>query len=120
MSVVSDWGETGHGLLESYMGSVTGTYAQAANTKSITTAVRRRPARGEDLDGQLDPDEVLWTVPASEFTSGFSGTNPVNPNSGDTWTVSGERAYRVARAELRGGGAYWLLTTRRQRLKGTA
>lgn len=100
-------------------GTVTITYAQGSNTQSITDAIRLGAARRQDL-GNLDQDDDVFLVLAERFESGFSGTNPVNPSGKDTITVSGEKAWTLDVAQLRGAGAYWRLEVSRRRQAGDA
>lgn len=94
-------------------------YAQGANTKTIATAWRIPPTDRQPGEGLDEVGELLGVL-ASEFTSGFSASNPVTPSPGDAVTVGSEAAGRVARASLTGGGSYWELEIAKAVQRGTA
>lgn len=95
------------------------TYAQGGNSKSITTAWRVEPISRGLVPG-LDAPTTAVGVPADEFASGFSSSNPVVPAGRDVVTVSGEKAWEVEAAELVGGGTYYQLTLSQRVQRGTA
>lgn len=97
---------------------VAGTLAQGSNTKAVTVTVRRasrtRPGPGETLD--LDNARLL--IKASEFASGWSGTNPVKPAPGMTFTVAGERVWTVGDVEQLALGHLYALDLGRRVQRG--
>lgn len=103
-------------------GEVSGTYAQGTNTKSSVVAWKASENRSADGAG-VDLDRCVLVFEASEFTSGFSSTNPVRPGGGDTYTISGEAAWTVDPVGRDGGvpmipGATYELRCSRRRQRG--
>lgn len=95
-----------------------GTWADGSNTKAVTLYGRHGHST-LPTDG-LDVDRFKATVPATAFASGFSGTNPVKPCAGQTFTVSGEAAWTAERVEAIGLGAGYLVELSRTVQKGQA
>lgn len=119
MSVFSDaLDRVFDGLVRQFGGQAV-TYAQGSNSKSIaSTACVRKDLRRGGSDG-LDPDTCTFLVKATEFASGFSGTNPVLPSARDSVTVSGEKAWEVdpsdpQAVQLVNGGVYVIRASRRR------
>lgn len=121
MSLASDMLELGRETLNGVFGGTAGTFAQGSNTKAGLAAdwTRLRNRRAGDAGLGLDEDESTWQASLAFFASGFSSSSPVIPTPGDTWTVSGEKAWTLVTV-AKPGEAYYSLTFRRRRQKGQA
>lgn len=99
--------------------ALSGTYAQGSNTKTVA-AYRPQSIRNAPGEGGPDMDETTFYAAATEFTSGFSVSDPVVPTQGDTYTLSGERAWTVRRVEPLAFGHLHAIHCDRQRQRGVA
>lgn len=120
MTIFGDLMGLRRSVLNEVFGGVAGTYAQGSNTKTAGDAASwtrlKRNGRGEGLG--IDEDEAYFEVEGAFFTSGFSGATPVIPTPGDTFTITGEKAWTVRSVKLIGDD--WGVTCGRRRQKGQA
>jgi hypothetical protein len=100
--------------------AIAGTYAQGANTKAMTGQVRHRSGRANPDRRALELDGARVIFSAVDFASGFSGSSPVRPTTGDTFTISAESVWTVALVEGLGAGAGFALTFTRRTQKGAS
>lgn len=99
--------------------AVSGSYAQGANTKSITTARRHAPVTRAGPPGELDEARTEFLIAASEFSTGFSASSPVVPSAGDIFTVDGV-VWTVDGPEMQGAESFWLLPCSRRIQRGAS
>lgn len=123
MGITSEMAGLGFQVLNELEGGVAVTYADRTNTKAIpaTSATRTKLVRG--VEGVTDRDTCTFQILTSEFDSGFSGANPVNPSAGHTITISGEAPWFVgvdAPGDLAVSvnGAVYVLRCSRERARG--
>lgn len=81
-----------------------------ANTKAISATGCLRKSLVRATESGLDRDTCTYVIPATQFASGFSTTNPVTPATGMTITVSGESPWIVTLVESVSDAVYVLRT----------
>ena len=96
-------------------------YAQGANAKGpIVSGYRLEPLDRSDGDG-LDRADAIFAIPATEFTSGFSGPASITPSQGDFISALAplESIWEVDTATLTSGSQIWLLACSKRIPRGT-
>lgn len=125
MSILGDSAGVAMDQILALAGTVSGTWTQGSNTKTVSgwTRDRRRTSSQSGPGAGTDREEQRLVFRAAQFLTGFSGANPVIPAAGDTWTDSDGLVWTVSEDEAidrYGQGAVWSITVGREVQRGTA
>ena len=98
-------------LIENFGGTAVTVQAAptgTSNTKSIAATACLRKNLRRAIESGEDVDTCTFLIPASEFASGFSSSNPVTPVARMTVSVSGENLWVVSAVEPVSSNGYAL------------